>query len=440
MEKLMTSKARINQQLLDSGPVDHIVTGIGQLCTMESGDGITASPRRGKMLSEIGAINDAAFAVKDGKIAAVAKSDELEKLVTIGPDTTGEDIDGRLILPGFVDPHTHSVFGKTRQDEYDRRIKGETYLEIAAAGGGIHSSVNDLRSRSSENLLELTCNRLADMLEVGTTTVEIKSGYGLSLEDELRMLEIAKEAGEKVNIGTILTCLAAHEVPKEFKANREEYIDLICQKVLPAVAEQSLAQRLDVFCEPTVFTLKETEKIINCGMSLGLRATVHADELASYGAAQLAAELGADSADHLIQIDSAGIAALAKSDTVAVVLPGTVFSLGIDKWAPAREMIDQGVAVALATDFNPGSSPIRSMQVIMSIACTQMKMTPAEALVASTINSASALGLSDKVGSIAPGKCADYLILDYDDYRLVPYHTGHNSVVAVFRNGEQVVG
>jgi imidazolonepropionase len=189
-----------------------------------------------------------------------------------------------------------------------------------------------------------------------------------------------------------------------------------------------------------VFTLKETEKIINCGMSLGLRATVHADELASYGAAQLAAELGADSADHLIQIDSAGIAALAKSDTVAVVLPGTVFSLGIDKWAPAREMIDQGVAVALATDFNPGSSPIRSMQVIMSIACTQMKMTPAEALVASTINSASALGLSDKVGSIAPGKCADYIILDYDDYRLVPYHTGHNSVVAVFRNGEQVVG
>ncbi|MBT7311455.1 imidazolonepropionase, partial [bacterium] len=429
-----------NKQLIESGPVDHIVTGIGQLCTMESEGEITFGPRRNELLSEVGIINDAAFAIKDGKIAAVAPSEELEKLVTFGPETTGEDIDQRLVLPGFVDPHTHTVFGKTRQDEYDRRIKGETYLEIAASGGGIHSSVSDMRSCSDEKLLDLTCNRLADMLEAGTTTVEIKSGYGLSLEDELRMLKVASEAGDKVNIGTVLTCLAAHEVPTEFKDNRDDYIDLICQKVLPEVTKQSLAHRLDVFCEPTVFTLDETEKIIKCGMELGLRATVHADELASYGAAKLAVTLGADSADHLIQIDSAGINALANSKTVAVLLPGTVFSLGIDKWAPAREMIEKGVAVALATDFNPGSSPIRSMQIIMSIACTQMKMTPAEALVASTINSASALGISDRVGSIAPGKQADYMILDYDDYRLIPYHMGHNNVVAVFRNGEQVVG
>ncbi len=348
------------------------------------------------------------------------------------------DASGKIVIPGFVDPHTHTVFGKTRQDEYERRIKGETYLEIAAAGGGIHSSVADLRGRSEDELVDLAVPRLKEMLAHGTTTVEIKSGYGLSLEDEVKMLRAAGRAAEMAGIRVIRTCLAAHEIPKEHKNSRSEYVKIICEDILPLVAREKLAQRCDVFCEPTVFNLEETVIILSRAKDLGLRLTVHADELEAFGGAVLAARMGADSADHLIMIDKAGRQALAGSNTVATMLPGTVFTLGLKQYAPARKMVDQGCAVALASDFNPGSCPILSMPLIMAIACTQMRLTPAEALVGATLNSAWALGLQNEVGSLAPGKSADILILDGPDYRLVPYRAGHNPVSTVLREGRPI--
>jgi imidazolonepropionase len=330
------------------------------------------------------------------------------------------------------------VFGRTRQDEYERRARGESYLEIAAAGGGIRASVRDLRARGEEELLELTIPRLRRLLARGTTTVEIKSGYGLSLDDEMNTLRVARRAAEAAGLDAVVTCLAAHEIPDEYRDRRERYVALVCDEILPAVAEQGLAERCDVFCEPSVFGLAETETIVTRARELGLRAALHADELEPMGGAALAARLGADSADHLIRIDRAGIDALAGADTVATFLPGTVFTLGIRDYAPARQMIDAGCAVAVATDFNPGSCPIESMPLIHAIACSQMKLTPAEALVASTLNSAWALRRADGVGSLAPGKRADFLLLRGDDYRLLPYHGGVDQVAAVYRAGRPV--
>jgi imidazolonepropionase len=276
------------------------------------------------------------------------------------------------------------------------------------------------------------------MLTHGTTTVEIKSGYGLTLKDELKMLGAGRDAATTVGLRAVLTCLAAHEIPAEYRERRPDYVRLVTERVLPAVVEQQLASRCDVFCEPSVFNLEETEHILETARSLGLATTVHADELEPMGGAVLAARLNAQSADHLIEIDQAGQEALAQSSTVAVLLPGTVFTLGLTKYAPARELIASGVAVALASDFNPGSCPILSLPLIMSIACTQMRLTPAEALAACTINAAWALGLQEEIGSLAPGKQADFLILDSDDYRLIPYHAGHNPVAAVYCSGQAV--
>lgn len=416
---------------LRARPVDLLLTGIGELCTLDG-----AGPRRGAALGDIGLVRDAALAVRDGRVLAYGPATSLTGIEARETVEAG----GACVWPGLVDPHTHAVFGRTRQDEYERRLRGETYLEIAAAGGGIHASVRDLRARSEDELVELTVPRLRELLAHGTTTVEIKSGYGLSLADELKMLRAARRAAERAGLRAVFTCLAAHEVPQDYADRRGDYVRLICEEILPRVVEEGLAERLDVFCEPSVFDLAETETILARGLELGLRATVHADELEPFGGAALAARLGAGSADHLIRIDRAGIEALAASDTVAVLLPGTVFTLGLRDYAPAREMIEAGVAVALATDYNPGSSPIPSLPLVMAIACTQMRLSPAEALVAATVNAAWALGLGDEAGTLAPGRRADFLILDVDDYRRVPYHAGHNPVAAVYRDGRRVAG
>ena len=412
-----------------AAPVDLLLTGIGELCTLDA-----PGPRRGAALGELGLVRDAALAVREGRVVAYGPAAELSGL------DARETVDagGACVVPGYVDPHTHAVYGRTRQDEYERRLRGETYLEIAAAGGGIHASVNDLRARSEDELVELSVPRLRELLAHGTTTVEIKSGYGLSLDDELKMLRAARRAADAAGLRAVLTCLAAHEVPKDYADRRGDYVRLVCEEILPRVAQEGLADRLDVFCEPSVFDLEETETILARGLELGLRATVHADELEPFGGAVLAARLGAGSADHLIRIDRTGIEALADSDTVAVLLPGTVFTLGLREYAPAREMIEAGVAVALATDYNPGSSPISSIPLVMAIACTQMKLSPAESLVGATLNAACALGLDDEVGSLAPGRRADFLILDVDDHRLVPYHAGRNPVAAVYRDGRRI--
>jgi imidazolonepropionase len=376
--------------------------------------------------------------VADGRVLAVGREAAVRAAVVCSPATVTVDAGGRCIVPGYVDPHTHAVFGRWRQDEYERRLRGETYLAIAAGGGGIHASVRDLRARDTSELVALTVPRLREMVAHGTTTVEIKSGYGLTLADETKMLRVARAAAEAAGLRVVLTCLAAHEVPAEYRDRREAYVRLVADEILPAVAREGLAERLDVFCEPSVFTLAETERLVRRGAELGLAAVLHADELEPMGGAALAARLGARSADHLIRIDAAGIAALAASRTVAVLLPGTVFTLGLRSYAPARELIAAGAAVALASDFNPGSCPILSLPLIQAIACTRMRLTPAEALTACTLNAAWALGRQDEVGSLAPGKQADFLQLDGDDYRLVPYRAGHNPVAEIWRAGNRV--
>jgi imidazolonepropionase len=439
----MNTAARFSQDLLD-GKIrpSVLVRNIGQLCTVHAGQRDADGPRRKEGMQNLGMFTNAAVVITGDLIGAVGPENEIvEQLFPEGfpDDLKIFDAMGHAVIPGFVDPHTHTVFGKTRQDEYERRIKGETYLEIAAAGGGIHSSVKDLRSRSEEELTELATGRLQEMLSHGTTTVEIKSGYGLTLDDELKMLRAAKQAAQNAGIRSVRTCLAAHEMPPEYKDKRQDYIRLVTDEILVRVKRENLASRCDVFCEPTVFNLEESLIILSRARDLGMSLTVHADELTSFGGAVLAARMGADSADHLIRIDDQGRQALAASDTVAVMLPGTVFSLGLKSYAPGRGMIDQGCALALASDFNPGSSPVLSMPLIMSIACTQMRLLPAESLVAATLNAAWALGKQHEVGSLAPGKKADLLILDGDDFRLIPYRAGHNPVKTVFLGGEIIL-
>ncbi len=415
-----------------------MVRGIGQLCTVHDPRLDAAGPRRGDGLASLGLFAGAALAVAGGRVLAAGREEAVRDAVPLAAGAEVVDAGGACVVPGWVDPHTHAVFGRTRQDEYERRLRGETYLQIAAAGGGIHASVRDLRGRDDAELEALTVARLRQMLALGTTTIEIKSGYGLSLADELRTLRIARRAADAVGVRAVLTCLAAHEVPVEYRERRAEYVALVEREILPAVAREGLASRVDVFCEPSVFGLEETERLVKAAAALGLGAALHADELEPMGGAALAARLGAASADHLIRIDDAGIAALAASGTVAVLLPGTVFTLGLRGYAPARAMIAAGCAVALATDFNPGSCPIQSMPLIQSIACSQMRLSPAEALVAATLNAAWALGVQDEAGSLAPGKAADFLLLDGEDYRLVPYRAGHDPVRAIWVGGRRV--
>ncbi len=419
--------------------VDLLVTGIGQLCTVDVPELDAGGPRRGAGLGNLGTVRDAALAVAGGRVVATGPQAAVLAAVPADARTARVDAGGACVVPGLVDPHTHAVFGRTRQDEYERRLRGESYLEIAAAGGGIHASVRDLRARSERELVELAVPRLREMLAHGTTTIEIKSGYGLDLENELKMLRAARAAARTAGLDAVLTCLAAHELPAEYRDRRTEYVDLVVEEILPRVAREGLAERVDVFCEPSVFDLAESERILRRAGELGLQACLHADELEALGGSALAARLGARSADHLVRIDAAGRAALAGSDTVAVLLPGTVFTLGLPAYAPARELIADGAAIALATDFNPGSCPIQSLPLIMAIACTQMRLSPAEALVATTLNAAWAIGRQQEVGSLAPGKRADFLILDGDDHRLVPYRAGHNPVAAVHRAGRRVL-
>ncbi|PJA75644.1 imidazolonepropionase [bacterium CG_4_9_14_3_um_filter_65_15] len=422
---------------------DFAVENIGQLLTLDHGDTVGVSgPLRGADLDRSETVADGMLVCAAGRIVATgSRPGLLAAMAQAGVDQSGmgrQDVGGAAVIPAFVDPHTHLVFGRTRQDEYERRIRGESYLEIAAAGGGIMASVGDLRKRSEDELVAAGTTRMREMMAHGTATVEIKSGYGLEPAAELKILRAAGRIASNTGVRLVRTCLAAHEIPPEYRDRREDYLSLICDTILPEVAGAGLAERADVFCEPSVFNLDESRRILVRARELGMALTVHADELEPFGGAALAASLGAGSADHLIMIDPSGITALAASGTVAVLLPGTVFSLGLRTYAPARDMIAAGCAVALATDFNPGSCPILSMPLVMSIACTQMRMTPAESLAAATLNAAWALGLQNETGSLTPGKSADFVVLDGDDYRLVPYHAGHNPAAAVFLRGRRI--
>lgn len=400
-----------------------------------------ARPRTGLELRELAIIENGGVLVQDGLITAVGPSREVESLAS--PYAARVDATGCVVIPGFVDAHTHPVFAGTREDEYEMRALGATYQEIAAHGGGILSTVRKTRAASEDELFDLAVPRIKWMLAHGTTTIEAKSGYGLTLEDELKILRVIRRLNDETPMDVVPTFLGAHEAPEEFRGSpdgRSEYLRIVIEEMLPAVAEERLARYCDVFCESHVFTVDESRTVLRRASELGMKARIHADQLSLSGGAQLAVELGAATADHLEWVDEAGISAIAASGVVAVLLPGAVFNLGLRRYPPARALIEAGARVALATDFNPGSSPTPSMQMVLSIACTQMGMTPAEALTAATINAAFTVNRADKIGTLEVGRRADLVVCDCSDYRQIPYFFGVNHARTVVKSGSVVVG
>ena len=390
-------------------------------------------PRIGPEMRELGIIADGAILIREGLIEAVGSSAQIE--TQIDADAVVIDAGRRVVLAGFVDAHTHPVFAGTRAGEFEQRSLGATYQEIAARGGGIQSTVNQTRAASLNDLVT-TGRRYAEwFLRGGTTTVEAKSGYGLSLEDETKILRAIKRLDEETPLRYVPTFLGAHTIPKEYAARRDEYISLIIDEMLPQVAREKLAEFADVFCEQNVFTTDESWKILSAARCHGLGLRIHADQLSLSGGARLAAELGTITADHLENTDTEGIAALKSAGVQPVLLPGSVYALGSSRYPAAREMIDAGLAVVLATDFNPGSSPTPSMPMILSLAATQMKMTPAESITAATINAAYSLNRGAQLGSLEPGKIADIVIHEHADYRDLAYFFGLESAYQVYCSG-----
>jgi imidazolonepropionase len=393
-------------------------------------------PRAGGDLRQLAIIEDGAILVRGEQIEAVGRRREIERL--IGLDCEVVDAGRRVVMPGFVDAHTHPVFAGIRVNEFEQRSSGATYREIAARGGGIRSTVRATRTASLNDLVK-GCKRYAEwFLRCGTTTIEAKSGYGLSTEDELKILRAIKQLNEETALRYVPTFLGAHDIPSEYKSRRATYVSLVINEMLPRVAQEKLAEYCDVFCETDVFTPDESRQILSAARGHGLGLRVHADQLSLSGGAKLAAELNAATADHLENTDSAGIQALVTAKVQPVLLPGSVYALGSSQYPAAREMIDAGLAVVLATDFNPGSSPTPSMLMILSLACTLMKMTPAEAVTAATINAAYSLGLGDEIGSLEKGKRADFVIHDAEDYRELAYFFGIEHTGRVYAAGSLV--
>ena len=390
-----------------------------------------ARPRVRAELRDLGILEDGALLVRDGRIAAAGRYLELK--TQIAPETAVIDAGGGVVLPGFVDAHTHLVFAGNRADEFERRIEGATYQEIAAAGGGIRATVRRTRAAGEDELLEAARRHARWFLAHGTTTVEAKSGYGLDTETECKMLRALRRLCHEGPLDIVPTFLGAHEVPEG--CEREAYIEAVIRDMLPRVAAERLAEYCDVFCEPHIFPEPAARRILQAAQALGLGLRVHADQFTLSGGARLAAELRAATADHLEWIDAASMDALAAAGVQPVLLPGSVYALGLQRYPDARAMIERGLAIVLATDFNPGSSPTASMPMILSLACTQMRMTPAEAVTAATINAACSLGRGGEIGSLEQGKRADFVMYGCSDYREIPYHFGVNLVAGVWTGG-----
>jgi imidazolonepropionase len=386
-------------------------------------------------MRDAGILRNTAVAVNEGRIAAIGAAKDLQSAYG---DAEIVDCRGGVLTPGLVDSHTHAVFGKPRYEEHEQRAQGFDYMEIAKRGGGIHASVRDFRDRSEDELYDLAVPRIRELASYGTTTLEIKSGYGLTVEDELKALAVIGRLAERMPVRIVGTWLGAHEIPHEYRssdARRSEFLDLLIEKMLPEVVEQGVARFADVFCEPGVFTIDETRRILEASRVAGLGLKLHADELKPSGGGELAASLNAVSADHLAAISDNGIAALGGSNTVATLLPGTMLFLGKSKQAPARALLDAGAAVAIATDFNPGTSPTVNFPLMLTLAVSQLRLSLAEALSAATVNGAAALGLAGETGQIAPGFAADLSLFAIADVRELPYWYGARLCVGSWKAG-----
>ncbi|MGM0876353.1 MAG: imidazolonepropionase [Bacillota bacterium] len=407
-----------------------------QLATLASE---VKGPRSKEAMSELGLIEDGSLWIEDGIIQSVGTTKELEERYK-DKEHEAEVVDAsnHLVTPGLVDPHTHVVYGGSREREFEMRLEGASYMEIMNAGGGIHATTRMTREASEEELIEQTTRRLDSFLAHGVTTVEGKSGYGMNLGTELKQLRVMKKLQEQHMIDLVPTFMGAHAVPPEYKGREDEFVDHLIHDMLPVVAEEKLAEFNDVFCEKGVFTPEQSERILEAGKRYGLIPKIHADEIESYGGAELAAKIGSISAEHLLKASEAGIKAMAKSGTIACLLPATALYLR-EEAAAGRRMIDEGVAVAISTDCNPGSSPTTSMPLVMNLACISMRLTPAEALTAATFNAACAINRHEKVGSLEVGKQADIVLWNVKNYQELQYLFGVNHIKAVWKKGVKVV-
>ena len=399
---------------------------------------LAAAENSGPAQDKLGIIPQGTVAIQGGRILWAGPGDQVSESIALPKEVKKIDASGKVVMPGFIDSHTHLLFAGTREEEFELRLLGATYQEIAAKGGGIKSTVQRTRRASKEELVAIGKRHLDTMLSLGTTTVEAKSGYGLSTKDEIKMLEALRDLDGVHPIDVVPTFLGAHEIPPEYAGKKEDYVRLVVEEMIPAVGGKKLAVFCDVFCEKGVFSLEDSRRILNAGKRFGLLPKIHADELTPLGGAELAAELEAASADHLLFVSEKGMEAMAEKGVVATLLPGTAFFLFLGRYAPARRMIEKGVKVALASDFNPGSCMTQSLPLITTIACTQMRLTPAEAVLAITIHAARAIRREKEIGSLEPGKQADVLILDIPDYRHLPYHFGINHVWKVIKRGKVV--
>ena len=407
-----------------------LITGCSQLVTLRG-----PVPRRGRALADPGIIRDGTVLVRDGRIVAAGPRRRVEGLAE-ARRAKKLDLGGRVVLPGFVDSHTHLVFPASRADDYEKHIAGKTYEQIARTGGGILSTVRKLRAAKPEALKRTALAALRAFAAHGTTTIEAKSGYGLDAASELKTLRLLHELHQEQPLDILSTFLGAHVVPPEYRSRADAYVELLALRLIPGVALAGLAEFCDVFCDRGAFSVAQARRILTAGRACGLVPRLHAEQLAHMGATRLAVELNAASADHLEKINRSDIRALAASSVVATLLPGCSFHLGLSRYAPARELIAAGAVVALATDFNPGTSPTLNMQMVLSLACTHMRMTPAEALAAATINPAYSLRRHERIGSIEVGKYADLAVFDLADYREIPYYFGVNHCWLTTKRGE----
>lgn len=407
-----------------------------QLITME---GFSNAPATHDQMKEISVIENGSLLAENGKIVAVGSAEELERSHSdIIQDAKVIDASGKIVAPGLVDPHTHLVHAGTRENEYAMRLKGKTYMEIMNAGGGIHATTRATQAASFDQLYQESERRMDTFLRHGVTTIEAKSGYGLTLEHELKQLEVSKQLNKNHPLDIVSTFMGAHAIPMENKNDPELFVDLVIKEMLPVVAEKKLAVFNDVFCERDVFTPEQSRRILEAGKAYGLIPKIHADEIEPYGGAELAAEVGAISADHLLKASDEGMKKMADAGVIGVLLPGTAFFL-MAAFADARKMIDCGVPIALSTDANPGSSPTLSLPFIMNLGCLMMGMTPEEVLTATTINAAHAIGKENDIGSLEHGKKADITIFDVPNYLVLSYQYGMNHVNTVIKDGVPVV-